>query len=318
MKKFLVAFLSIICATFTSSYTFRSLAVAPVAGSMPSQVVYYNTAEILSNVVPEDIIEIREIPEDIIPLSDAELQMVELKQASDEKSPDDAVIEEVSASSEPEDEIVEVFEPNFIHPEIDTDPESVTVLVNHHYSLPSDYVPSDLVSVKVKFNCSENEDKRLMRAEAAVALEDMFNAALDAGIELCAISGYRSYDRQYHLYHNNVRVNGEQFANRYSAPEGQSEHQTGLAMDISSVSNGYSLDYEFISRPEGKWLTENCSDFGFIIRYPEDKEDVTGYAYEPWHIRYVGTRLAEYLTMNDITLDEYYGVTAEGDLGYAD
>ena len=90
-------------------------------------------------------------------------------------------------------------------------------------------------------------------------------------------------------------------------------------MDISSASNGYSLDYELADKKEGKWLIENCSEYGFIVRYPKDKEEITGYAYEPWHFRYVGKRLAEYLTMNELTLDEYYGSKAAGeDLCYSD
>ena len=331
MKRFFIAFAGIACIGATGFLVFTHSSLSSKAGD-PSYSIYYNVAEAKSLVVPEDIIEERSVPTDVIPLSEDEVALarayVEVTKARLAASITDAPADEEAIEEEPlfeeEPEILEEEEPaeeepSFLHPALDTDPTSITVLVNHEYSLPEDYVPDDMVSANVKFICSEKEDKRLMRKEAAEALEAMFEAAKEDNMILCAISGYRSYERQNRLYLNNIRVNGETYANRYSAPPGQSEHQTGLAMDISSASNGYSLDYELADKPEGKWLLENCSEYGFICRYPRDKEEITGYAYEPWHFRYVGKRLAEYLTMNELTLDEYYGSKAAGeDFGYTD
>ncbi len=196
-------------------------------------------------------------------------------------------------------------------PPVDTDPASITVLVNHLYTLPADYVPEDLVAPEVEFSFPYMADKRLMRSDAAAALEDLFAAAAKEGIRLTAISGYRSYDRQKTIYLYNVNRSGEEYANLYSAPPGHSEHQTGLTMDVSSVSNNLDLTYSLADLPEGQWLAEHSHLFGFIIRYPEDKESITGYAYEPWHLRYVGTELAAYLYEQNLTLDEYYGISAE-------
>ena len=206
----------------------------------------------------------------------------------------------VSASSEKEE-----------FPPVDTDPASTTVLVNHLYTLPSDYVPEDLVAPDVEFSFPYIADKRLMRSDAAAALEDLFDAASKEGIRLTAISGYRSYDRQKTIYLYNVNKSGQDYANLYSAPPGHSEHQTGLTMDVSSVSNNLDLTYSLADLPEGQWLAEHSHLFGFIIRYPEDKEEITGYAYEPWHLRYVGVEMASYLYEHNLTLDEYYGISAQ-------
>ena len=326
MKRFFIALAGVACIGATGTYMFSQFSLDSKAGG-PSYSIYYNVAEAKTSVVPEDIIEDRVVPTNIIPISEDDVALAKAhvavaKAYEDNKAEEDATGPEDVAfdEDEPEDEETELpNEPDFLHPEVDTDPASITVLVNHQYSLPEDYVPEDMISVNVKFICNEKEDKRLMQREAGEALEAMFEAAKEENVFLCAISGYRSYERQNRLYLNNIRVNGESYAKRFSAPPGQSEHQTGLAMDISSASNGYSLDYELADKPEGKWLIENCSEYGFILRYPKYKEEITGYAYEPWHFRYVGKRLAEYLTMNDLTLDEYYGSVAAGeDLGYSD
>ena len=196
-------------------------------------------------------------------------------------------------------------------PPVDTDPASTTVLVNHLYTLPADYVPEDLVAPDVEFSFPYMADKRLMRSDAAAALEELFDAASKEGIRLTAISGYRSYDRQKTIYLYNVNKSGQDYANLYSAPPGHSEHQTGLTMDVSSVSNNLDLTYSLADLPEGQWLAEHSHLFGFIIRYPEDKEEITGYAYEPWHLRYVGVEMASYLYEHNLTLDEYYGISAQ-------
>lgn len=190
--------------------------------------------------------------------------------------------------------------------ELDTDPQSITVLVNKELSLPTDYVPADLVVPDVFFNLDYFDEKKQMREEAAEALEELFQAAGTENLSLCAISGYRSYDRQSEIFSKNILSQGIDHTLQYSAKPGNSEHQTGLSIDLSTKSIQYKLIDSFDDTPEGIWLAENAYTYGYIIRYPEDKVDITGYSYEPWHIRYVGKALALYLFDNNLTLEEYY------------
>lgn len=196
---------------------------------------------------------------------------------------------------------------------LDTIPSSTTVLVNRKYLLPSTYIPKNLVVPNVDFNFSYVNDKRKMRKIAANALEKLFAAAKKDGVELYGISGYRSYARQKEIYDRNVAIRGKAATDAVSAMPGSSEHQTGLTIDVSAKSVGYRLDQSFGDTKEGKWLAKHCHEYGFIIRYPYEKEKITGYSYEPWHIRYVGTSIAGYLYKNDLTLEEYYGVTMENE-----
>ena len=196
---------------------------------------------------------------------------------------------------------------------LDTIPSSTTVLVNRKYLLPSTYIPKNLVVPNVDFNFSYVNDKRKMRKIAANALEKLFAAAKKDGVELYGISGYRSYARQKEIYDRNVAIRGKAATDAVSAMPGSSEHQTGLTIDVSAKSVGYRLDQSFGDTKEGKWLAKHCHEYGFIIRYPYGKEKITGYSYEPWHIRYVGISIAGYLYKNDLTLEEYYGVTMENE-----
>ena len=125
----------------------------------------------------------------------------------------------------------------------------------------------------------------------------MFEQAEKDSIYLYGISGYRSYSYQQELYIPE---------DTYTAMPGHSEHQLGLSIDISNESIGCDLIEEFADSPEGIWLQNNCYKYGFIIRYPKDKEHITGYPYEPWHIRYVGKELAEELTRLNVTMEEYF------------
>lgn len=184
--------------------------------------------------------------------------------------------------------------------------DAVPVVVNKQRSLPDGYAPSDLVEPNVPFSFDEPHEKRHLRKEAADALEELFAAAKADAIELRAVSGYRSYERQKVIYENNVRTKGEAEASRVSAVPGTSEHQTGLAIDVSSPSVGNALEEVFGQSREGQWLAENASKFGFIIRYPEGRENITGYVYEPWHIRYVGRDLAPDIAESGLTLEEYF------------
>ncbi|SFQ33909.1 M15 family metallopeptidase [Salibacterium halotolerans] len=189
-------------------------------------------------------------------------------------------------------------------------PSALDTLVNREYRLPADYVPEDLTVPDVRFPYEENVPKRQVRKPAADALEALFSGAEEDGLYLFAVSGYRSYDRQESIFAANAEEDGVEAANQYSAQAGESEHQSGLAMDVSSQSADFALTNAFGETPEGKWLKEHAHEYGFVIRYPKGKTDITGYQYEPWHLRYVGKELAATLHDTNQTLEEYYG-TAE-------
>jgi LAS superfamily LD-carboxypeptidase LdcB len=197
---------------------------------------------------------------------------------------------------------------------VDTKADSITVLINKELALPSDYIPENLIVPQVLFSFTGYTEKKLLRKEAAEALEELFLGAADKGLTLCAVSGYRSYARQKAIYNNNVTKNGSERTEQFSAKPGCSEHQSGLAMDVSTKSVKYSLDESFADTPEGKFLEEEAYQYGFILRYPKDKSEITGYAYEPWHIRYVGKTMAQLLHDSGKTLEEYYGYTITEEL----
>lgn len=184
-------------------------------------------------------------------------------------------------------------------------PYDVLALVNKERELPHDYEPKDLTIPDVRFPFEEDHPKKQLRKIAADALEALFEAADQEGIHLFAQSGYRSYDRQEAIFASNVNEHGEDYANRFSARPGQSEHQTGLVMDVTSKNVGFQLIEQFGDTPEGKWLKDNAHKYGFIIRYPKGKEDITGYVYEPWHIRYLGVDMATAVYESGLTYEEY-------------
>ena len=140
--------------------------------------------------------------------------------------------------------------------------------------------------------------------DTQAAFADKQSGAAADGIGLFVCSGFRSYTYQASLYNNYVNRDGRAAADTYSARPGHSEHQTGLAIDVNST------DGSMATSPEGIWLAAHCAEYGFIIRYPQGKEEITGYMYEPWHVRYVGKELAAELTENGLTLEEYFGLTS--------
>jgi zinc D-Ala-D-Ala carboxypeptidase len=182
-------------------------------------------------------------------------------------------------------------------------------LVNRSNRLDKNFAPKHLTIPNVKFSSYASADVKKMDAEAALALEDLFKAAKAAGITLLAVSGYRDYEYQNMLYRNKVTAAGKKEADKYVAQPGASEHQTGLAMDVLSNEYG-SLDEGFANTKAYKWLVENSYKFGFIIRYPKGKEGITGYNYEPWHLRQVGIAAASEITQKHLTLEEYLGIFA--------
>lgn len=237
----------------------------------------------------------------------------------------DIIEEEDSDSSEDKEDIIDIEEDHdeeqaikeellentvYLNDEgkkIINNPNDILVLVNKERNLSSDYKPDDLVVPNVRFSFEGNDQKKYLRKEAAKALEDLFKEGEKEDIALYAVSGYRSYSRQELLFNNKANKVGAEAANKLVARPGQSEHHTGLAMDVSSKSANFSLAERFGETAEGIWLKENAHKFGFIIRYPKEKTDITGYSYEPWHIRYVGKEIAEEIYEKDITLEEYFG-----------
>ncbi|EPY2272088.1 M15 family metallopeptidase [Clostridium sporogenes] len=180
------------------------------------------------------------------------------------------------------------------------------LLVNRQNRLYETYLPKDLIVPNIRFISNGDPEVRKIRKVAGEALEKLFNAAETENIVLLGVSGYRNYSYQVNVYNNSVYRNGKQHADKYVAQPGTSEHQTGLAIDI--VSNEYTnLDEIFVNTRAYKWLKENCYKYGFIIRYPKGKEDITGYKFEPWHIRYVGIDVATEIMNRNITLEEYCG-----------
>ena len=157
------------------------------------------------------------------------------------------------------------------------------LIANKSYSLPADFAPG------LDSTCYNQFCK-------------LSNAAAQEGLNIYLSSGFRSYDYQAQIYNNYCARDGQAAADTYSARPGYSEHQTGLAIDVNQI------DDSFIGTPEAIWLENHCHEFGFILRYPQGKQDITGYQYESWHIRYVGTDLATQIHNSGLTLEEYFGI----------
>ncbi|MDB5169350.1 MAG: hypothetical protein JWO41_706 [Candidatus Saccharibacteria bacterium] len=191
-----------------------------------------------------------------------------------------------------------------------TDPASLWVVVNKPHGLsPINYAPTDLVTPNVPLRVAGNESMQL-RAAPAAALESMFSAAKQAGLQLMVASGYRSYDYQVKLYGDYVKASGQAAADTYSARPGHSEHQTGLAVDVEPIGKNCELDQCFGDTAEGKWVATNSYRYGFIVRYTPADQAITGYEAEPWHLRYVGASLAgEMHTKGITTLEQFFGVS---------
>lgn len=213
--------------------------------------------------------------------------------------PDNAVQEQVDGYEDEDEDAGQAVWPK--QSDIDS---GYLILVNKSNGLDRYYKPDDLTDIKY-FAADRSAEGRFMRTAAADAFHSLVEEAERDGITLAMTTAYRSYDFQSSLYNSYVANDGQEAADRYSAKPGYSEHQTGLSADVSSPSVNYKLTSEFANTNEGKWLSENAHLFGFILRYPYGKEGITGYQYEPWHIRYVGPEAATYIYNNEITLEEY-------------
>ena len=172
------------------------------------------------------------------------------------------------------------------------------VLVNKYNYLGEDYIP-DLEKINEKYT----SDKRYMTKEAATAFEQLAKDAAKEGYNIRAVSTYRSYKYQTELYNKYKQQDGEEKADTYSARPGYSEHQTGLAVDVDNKKVSYT---SFGKTKEFEWMKKNAYKYGFILRYTKEYEPITGYMNEPWHYRYVGKEIAEYIQNNPMTYEEYY------------
>lgn len=182
----------------------------------------------------------------------------------------------------------------------DADPDDGNlILVNKYSRLADDYVPEDLVTVEPAYS---NGGK--LKSEVNDAFCDLVEAMWDeAGLRLVNASPYRSYQTQKNLYARYRTQYSEAATDRFSARAGYSEHQTGLALDVTAPGgtlNGFKNTKQF------QWMRDNAHRFGFILRYGDGMEYITGYKFEPWHYRYVGTDAAAFIYENDLTFEEYY------------
>lgn len=251
------------------------------------------TEETAEDVPASTTVEEKETQEDTVE--------VEKKDENDDTNQEE-VKDEENSNSESKDKVlddgtVEVAEP-----------ASIQVVVNKQRKLPADYIPEDLTVPDVPFYFTEDHPKKQMRAVAADALEELFAAAEKDGLDLVAASGYRSFDRQKNIYDRNVAKYGKEETDTFSAQPGTSEHQTGLAMDVTSAQVAFQLQQSFGDTSEGEWLAEHAHEYGFIIRYLEGAQEITGYTYEPWHLRYVGKDISSTIHNQEATLEEFFGL----------
>lgn len=171
---------------------------------------------------------------------------------------------------------------------------------------PKTYVPPTLVFPNVKIRVPGNESMKI-RADVGTAIEQLFTAAQGAGHDPMLSSAYRSYGYQSNLYYGYVKSDGQAAADTYSARPGYSEHQTGLSFDICN-SGSCKLEQAFADTPLGQWVAAHAHEHGLIVRYPNGKQSITGYIYEPWHLRYVGVDTASQIKNSGKTLEEHYGL----------
>lgn len=189
---------------------------------------------------------------------------------------------------------------DFYTHDININEVNTNVIVNKYYKLDSNYIP-ELVKLDRKYSIN---DRQLVTKETKEAFEKMASDARNEGIYIYSGSAYRSYSYQNTLYSNRVKTDGLEYANNTAAKAGYSEHQTGMALDLMNK------NYEYLTNDDKEytWLIENSYKYGFILRYPSDKTEITGYSYEPWHFRYITIDIATYLKENNLVYEEYIGM----------
>ncbi len=191
-----------------------------------------------------------------------------------------------------------------------TDPASPWLVVNKHRPLaPADYVPTDLVQPNIPLAVSG--EAAMLNSTTAAAAEAMFAAAAQDGVSMTLASGYRSYGTQVATYNGYVADRGQADADTASARPGYSEHQTGWSFDIGDGGGACGFEPCFADQPSAVWAKANGHRFGFVVRYPWMFHPVTGYYYEPWHLRFIGVDAASDMATRGIsTVEEYFGVEA--------
>lgn len=180
------------------------------------------------------------------------------------------------------------------------------MLTNKYLKLEEDYIPNDLEEIKKEYFINGNRDVRYLRKEAREAFEKLSSDSIKNNTPVFGQSAYRSYEKQKHLYDKAVNNYGKEKADLDTSRPGHSEHQTGLTIDVSSTKKGNMLSFE--NTNSFNWMKDNCYKYGFILRYPKNKEQIHGYIYEAWHYRYVGKKVAKDMHDNysNLTFDEYY------------
>lgn len=173
------------------------------------------------------------------------------------------------------------------------------VLVNKYFYLKEEYIPENLVLLDTTYS----KGGIYLVEEASLAFKKLVENARKEGITIRAISAYRSYSYQLNLYNRYVSQEGKEQADTYSARPGFSEHQTGLCVDIDDRKKNFT---DFENTQSFNWMQQNAANYGFILRFPKDKETITGYSYEAWHYRYVGVEHAKKMKQKNLTFDEYY------------
>lgn len=211
-----------------------------------------------------------------------------------------------------EDIVVEVNigidQPFFTNVKVIEDTSDRTMLINKYHGLPENYEPEELIvtpspcTIGFHYSCSTN-DPQYVEKVAGEHFNELVEAGAQVGIKVNSIASYRTYDYQRNLYNYNYNTYGQEHADLYYARPGQSEHNSGLAIDVTLNDMNYN---EIEIGPDYPWLMENMADYGFILRYPEDKTHLTGYGYESWHLRYVGKDTAQEIMNQGWCLEEYY------------
>lgn len=185
-----------------------------------------------------------------------------------------------------------------------TEDSHIWRLVNKSHPLTDINYRPEIAKPNVPTRTDKSLDEQSVRKDTVLAVEELFTGAEQAGFELQIGSGFRGAELQKTYYDNYSRVYGQAAADTFSAKPGYSEHQTGLVVDVSETSNHCYLQECFGDTEAGKWLANNAHKYGFILRYPKDKDGITDFRYEPWHFRYVGKELATALYESGLTMDE--------------
>lgn len=180
------------------------------------------------------------------------------------------------------------------------DKYSTDMLINKYNGVSEDFEPDNLTKIPSEY-CKDTTEDAFLTKEALNAFIEMADAASIEGYKILANSAYRSYKEQNEVYQTYYDLYGEAYVKKYTAKPGFSEHQTGLSLDVASLNSSI-----FEQSKEFLWMKENSYKYGFILRFPKNKGDITGFKYEAWHYRYVGKDIATYIYENNLTFDEYY------------